>query len=176
MILIDMDAMCVRYKHQRMKCLTDLMHIEMSHVRAKVVDLIDIKSFNDFTDLELLLLHKNLCGQKFVGGRTLLKQTVYDLCLALPESAVNGIELTVQALRIAMDDDSFFAYQPKSIYPKPLEEAYNAPALTAVLGAAPIQAPAQAVTAPPSPASQAAAPLPSAPASPVKYPAPWLKK
>jgi hypothetical protein len=140
------------------------MHIEMSHVAASVVELHHPMVFDTFTDLELRLLYQNLCGQKFTGySRDILLSNVFKLCTELPNSNLNGLELTVQSGKIGEEDDGFYRYQFGSIYPAALEEPFNGQPLTAAPGYAPLHTPLQAVKTAPAPAPQAASTPANAP-------------
>ena len=99
-VLIDLEQMCVRYKHPAQKVLTDLMHIEYPHCSAGVFG-VDHSNFIMLSDMELRILYKNLSGQQYQGlGRDVLLENVILLLRSLPDNNLNGFEISTQASSI----------------------------------------------------------------------------
>jgi hypothetical protein len=130
-ILIDLENMCVRYKHVNPTHLMNIAHIELAHVPTAVLGY-TMDELECLTDLELKKLYESMCGQKYTGyARNILIQNVHNLCELLPDSNLNGVALQYQADFIAMDDDRFYSYQQASKFPKSQQELYLAKPLTA---------------------------------------------
>jgi len=156
-ILIDKEQMCVRYKHHTQACLTNLMHIELSHVAASVIACDWPGAFAGFTDMELKLLYQNLCGQKYASySRELLVQNVQAFCMSIEESKLNALELSLQAGYLSEGNDNFYKHRPGHNQPQALSEVYTPAALTAVPGCVPIVTPTPTVNAAPASYTQTA--------------------
>jgi hypothetical protein len=124
--------MVVRYKHPNVNHLSNLVHIELSHVPTAIIQCNNIWEFETLTDLELKKLYESMCGQKYTGySRYILIQNVFNLCKLLPNSELNGFALDCQANFIQEDDDRFYRYQPTARVPKLQQELYLAKPLTA---------------------------------------------
>lgn len=137
-ILIDKKKMCVLYKNDNWKTLSNLSHIEVAHNATAIVG-INESDFSFFTDLELKLLYANLCGQKYTGyARKPLIQNIVTLCNLLELTNLNGWEISLQAACIQMDDDNYYKYVPKSNQPLLLDDEYTPKSLTAALNSGPI--------------------------------------
>jgi hypothetical protein len=155
-ILIDTEEMCVRYRHGNINAIWNLMAIEFTHTAVVATYEHVIESYERFTDYELKMLYLNLCGQKYTGfARDALITTVRDLILSLPESELNGLELSIQASTIN-DIDNFYRYIKGSNKPQKQEERYVPPALTSVAGYVPAPAPPKPASAAPAQHTQAA--------------------
>jgi hypothetical protein len=112
-ILIDREDLCLLYKHPNFSVIDNLRHIECQK-KCVITDLQGKDTvFGDMTDLELRLLHRNLCGQSFSGySRPHLIATVAAMCDAAPIADVNPLEVELQAMQIDMDDDAEYRYAP----------------------------------------------------------------
>ncbi len=114
-ILIDKERMCITHKHVLAAAIHNIAHIEMAHTDTYVCDEMDPSSFDQLTDLELNLLHVNMCGQKFEGfSRPALIMAVRGICYSLYESKINGFEVSVQANSILDSDKGHYRYTPGS--------------------------------------------------------------
>lgn len=139
------------------------MAIEFNHTSVVSTNDDGPEFLNRFTDYELKMLYLNLCGEKHNGySRPALLQSVFQMIRSLPESELNGFELSLQANHVPAEHlpQPYLQYQPGKTVPKVLAEPYTPPALTTVAGytPAPIQHnPAQ--SAPASYTQAAAAPV-----------------
>lgn len=129
-ILIDTELFKVLYKHPHFRTIDNLRHIECQQkcliTKLEGTDTI----FGTLTDLELRMLHRNLCGQSFAGiSRPHLEGTVAKMCEALPVSDVDPIEAELQALSIQEGDDEFYRYVRGGVEPAKQQALFRATAL-----------------------------------------------
>ena len=171
-ILIDKDSMTVRYKHPSMKVLSELMYIEFTHCSGSIAFIDDTRTLGMFSDLELSMLYKNMCGQLFPGiGRENLIYNVVSLCQLLPVSDLNEREITLQFNAIDRLDHGHYQYLPGSNTPRKLDAPASTAALISNVSYAPVIT--EHVHRPATPAPLAvsgsiprAAPIPRAPRDP----------
>jgi hypothetical protein len=157
-ILMDREAMCVRYRHVNQNVLFNLMAIEFTNTSVVCQGDDDAASFTRYTDLELKLLYQNLTGQKYTGySRDILVKAVIGLINCLDFSEVNALALASQANHIRDGETGFFKYNPNSHKPTQMEDKYTPAALTVRAGAVPVQPPAPPQYTLPASTSQAAA-------------------
>lgn len=167
-ILIDLNKMCVRYKHTNSTILSNLMHLEFPHCTAVVMPEDLQGCYKTFSDMELRLLYTNLCGQKFEGfDRHSLMCNVIALCDLVPESTLNQFEVAAQAAYVKDGDLKYYSYVPGSYVPKLQPDLYTPNAVATVAGYTPTQytAPVQQ-TAPASTPQAARVFTPHTPAAP----------
>jgi len=166
-ILIDRDRMCITHKHTLQSAIQNVAHIEMAHQAVFICDEMDASSFDGLTDLELKLLHRNMCGEEFKGfGRDQLVSMTRAICHSLYESKIQGFEAALQANSIAMDDTRSYKYVAGSGTPAPQEELYTPAPLTTAPGVTLTLPPTPHKQTPPAHATQAAGVPASAPRTP----------
>jgi hypothetical protein len=172
-ILIDLEYMCVRYKHPNPIHLSNMAHIELAHVPTAVTGYA-LHELEGLTDLELKKIYESMCGQKYTGyARNILLQNVHNLCDLLPQSELNGVALQYQADFISMEDDRFYSYQPACTIPKSQQELYLVKPLTASAAYNPVLVTSYAAKATPAPVQLVSTPKRTAkqPATPKQPPA-----
>lgn len=159
--LVDMEKMCVCYKHPVQKSLTDLMHIEFPHCTATVIDAND-PAFQNFSDLELKLLYKNTCGQPYeMYGREGLIKNLTELFKLVPESALDVGRISSQSSLIEREDFKLYKYNPDGNVPKIQDNPLALKPLTASASFAPIHYPSTAPQTPPASEPQAQSTFPN---------------
>jgi hypothetical protein len=157
-ILLDLEEMCVRYRHPNQNVLFNLMTIEFTNAAVACQADDDPASFTRYTDLELKLLFQNLTGQKYTGySREILVKTIIALIATIEPVQVNALELRAQSLHIKDEEQGFFKYVPGRVSPTPMPDGYKPQALTARAGVAPIVTPNPPALTLPARATQAAA-------------------
>ena len=111
MISVDLDNMRIVHAHQDPQVISDLAHIELSHVSVRNMDAHNDKAWDKFTDLELKLLYRNTCGQELAGySKAHHIQQVKAAALAAPETDCVAFEVRVQALGIKLNDGRRYRY------------------------------------------------------------------
>lgn len=165
-ILINLDKMCIGYKHSNSTILSNLMHIEFPHCSAIVMPADMEECYNRFSELEMKLLYTNMCGQKFEGhGKQNIIRNVIALCELVPESVVDGFEVATQAASILRTDMNYYSYAPGCKVPKLHQDLFTPKALVTVGVYVPTQYTAPSPQTAPATAPQAAAAPKAPPAS-----------
>lgn len=159
-VLIDKDAMQVRYKYHDPKPLAELMHIEFPQCSAAVLSCEPSLPWQKFSDLELRLLYKNLTGSNFPGfTRHGLEPNISTLLLDLPESVLNVAEIATQAACVGVNDLTLYKYAPGQSKPIEVNEPYAAKPLVSAAGYKPVIPPPPVASAAPTPVARAANPI-----------------
>jgi hypothetical protein len=165
-VLIDREQMCVRYRHVNENVIWNLMAIEFTHTSVIAMNENMVESYDRFTDYELKMLYLNLCGQKYTGyARDILVTQVKGLVQSLPQSEVNGFELSIQVTQIREGEENYYRYVKGSNVVEKRTEPYVPAALTSVAGYVPAPVAPQPASAAPAHATQAAS-TSAAPRSP----------
>jgi len=168
-VLIDKDAMQVRYKHADAKVLADLMHIEFPQCAAAVLSCEVTMPWQKFSDLELRLLYKNLTGTNFPGfTRHGLEPNISTLLTDLPESTLNAAEIATQAAFVSATDLNYYRYAPGQTKPLEVNDAYAAKPLVSAAPYVPVIPPLPAANAAPTPVARVANPIVNALATQAK--------
>lgn len=108
---IDRENMRLVHLHPEQRVVSDLAHIELSHVSVVILEATSARCWDRFTDLELKLLYRNTCGQELPGYMKAdhIKR-VMAAVLAAPVADVVAFEVRVQALGVKMDDKRRYRY------------------------------------------------------------------
>lgn len=126
-VLINRELLTVLYKNRHFSALDNIRHIECPETGTLLTCVAEGKDtiFGTLTDLELRLLHRNLCGQSFDGySRPHLIATVAAMCMALPEDDINVYEAELQAMKIPFGDKEYYKFQPGSVEPLPVADLF----------------------------------------------------
>ena len=138
-VLVDKEQLEVRYKHANLRVITDLMHIELAHCTGAAIFINDQRHLGMFSDFELRILGKNLCGQPLPTiNRTALIENVATLMKLLSESVLNPLEVAAQAQYIESEDTGCYRFVPGFLKPEKLKEPYTQNALVAPAGFVPV--------------------------------------
>ena len=116
-ILINRDQLIITHKHLSKAALVSVASIEMEASKTFICDEMNVASFNDLTDLELILIHLNMCGQEFESlDRDALVRAVRGICHSMYESNIDGFEAAKQSMSIP--DGETRQYVPGSPVPR----------------------------------------------------------
>lgn len=129
-VLINRDTLTVLYKNHNPKSLQNICHIECPEMGSIITCVADGKDtiFGSLTDLELRLLHRNLCGASFDGySRPHLIATIAAMCMALPEDEINYFDTEIQALKIPFENKDYYKFCPGSVDPTPVADLFYPP-------------------------------------------------
>ena len=151
-VLLDKEQMVVRYKHPVLRVISDLMHIELAHCSGAAIFIDDQRHLGMFSDLELRILGKNLCGQALPTiNRNALVENISTLLKMLPVSNVDPLLVNIQAGTIQSDDSASYRFVPGANLPQRLEEPYLQTALQAPAGFVPVVTSTAPISAAPTP-------------------------
>lgn len=133
-ITINRESCVFTHVANDYQTLLNLCHIELSHVKAYILPVEDIKTDKHLTDLEMKLLYRNSTGQEYTGkSRNELNNLVYEYAISLPYTPWNKSEIELQASKITDSDQGFYRYVPGSTTPCLLQELFE-PVLSVVDG------------------------------------------
>ena len=153
-VLLDKEQMVVRYKHPVLRVISDLMHIELAHCSGAAIFIDDHRHLGMFSDLELRILGKNLCGQALPTiNRNALVENISTLLKMLPVSNVDPLLVNIQAGLIQSEDSASYQYVPGANQPQKLDGPYLQNALLAPAGFVPVVTSTLPISAPPTPAA-----------------------
>lgn len=128
-VSINREALVFCHKHPEHAVVNGLVTIELSHVPVSVIPL-GVRSFDDFTDMEIRLLHAHTTGKKIESfSLPHLVSELLNVALALPESDVNPFEVKYQASGISKTDKSFYKYVKGAYSPNKVEDLFIPPPL-----------------------------------------------
>ena len=125
-ITINRETCVFTHVAQDYQTLLNLCHIELSHVKAYILPVEDIRTDVHLTDLEMKLLYRNSVGEEYTGkSRSQLNSLVYEYVRTLPYTPWNRMEVELQASKIKEDDQGFYRYVQGSTTPCQLQELFE---------------------------------------------------
>jgi len=132
-IVINRDTMVLLHKHSDPEVLANIAWIECNTCPYYIFDLENAQGFQSFTDLELNLLFKNITNMHNEGvmdeiyrlKRKQIIQVIYDLCLRIPESNIDALEVEVQAESIQEGDDRKWLYVRGAKHPAQQQDLFK---------------------------------------------------
>lgn len=134
-ICIDLERLCVLYKHPDQAAVMNLANIEVPESAIVVMSATDMDSYRRFTDYELKVMFTNICGLQHSGfHREGLIQSVVRLVSMLPETNLRASEVEAQMLSIKEFENGVYQYQYGSTTPLKQMDLFTPPALVSVAG------------------------------------------
>lgn len=131
-ITINRETCVFTHVAQDYQTLLNLCHIELSHVKAYILPVEDIKIDTHLTDLEMKLLYRNSVGEEYTGkSRSQLNSLVYEYVKTLPYTPWNRMEIELQASKIKEDNQGFYQYVQWLTTPYQVQELFE-PVLTVI--------------------------------------------
>lgn len=134
-ILVDLERLCILYKHPNQAALMSLANIEVPESAVVVMSATDPDSYERFTDYELKVMFNNICGMAHDGfHRSDLIQSVRRLVGMLPETQLNPAEVEAQLLTIKEPEQGGYRYVFGSQVPAAQQDLFTPAALVTVPG------------------------------------------
>lgn len=174
-ILIDTTNMAVLYRHESIRVLSALAHIELPNVDVSFIEETHRSAYDKFTPKELQDLFRSLTNDTdpHSANHPYLVGQIMRLCQTAPQVDVSVFELLTQAMQIKDSDTKTYKYIKGSGQPK-LDASWAPAPLLGNWAAAqglPLPNTATVAPAPAQPPSWTIAPAPTPP----KYAPPWAK-
>jgi hypothetical protein len=113
LVVVNKEKMTLLYRHTSRKVLADICWIESEHFHLCVFEDDNKDAYEQFTALELHMLHESLCGTK---PNTFYRPSVVAAIMALAVRVeplkVNMFEVATQACYISAKDKGHYKYAP----------------------------------------------------------------
>lgn len=176
-VVINKEKMTLLYRHTSKKVLADICWIESEHFHLCVFEDTHAEAYEQFTAMELHLLHKSLCG---IDPATYYRPSVIAAIIALAVRVeplkANMFELASQAAAITDMNKGFYKYIPGQLDAEELNELFEREGCRATLAEPLHEAPVVVYTSFIAPVKPAVVAATQQNQSEMYYPPPWIKK